>query len=919
MLKSINKNSIALRYLLLVGGLLIIGQLLSSLFGLYQNNRQQQADLYQKAFTQANFLGSVSADNVLGDNFYPLETLMRQTNADPDFVYSIILHQDGRPLTNYLNTDDQIVLDAIEQLDRPKPLQVTEIIANSPGIEEIRSPIIAEGLLIGEVRLGYTDQSLGERFRSSLVNTILSSLLLAGLLFLLTLLLFNRQIQKPIDELQTAARQFAAGDFDARASGDGQNEFSQLQATFNNMAGQIQNNLLELGKLSHVASRTKNMVIICDAEGRIEWVNEAFTETTEYSLAEIEGLSPGHFLQGPDSDPEVTNYMRSKIQAGEGFGCVILNYSKSGGSYWVQIEAQPVYDEQQNLINFIAIETDITEKRSREIQIRESEMLKSGILTTALDAIISIDDKGSIIEFNPAAETIFGRQKDDVLGEQLAEIIIPPDLRENHREGFDAYLKTGVKKVIGRRIELPALRADGSIFPAEVAITALELEGKHAFTAYLRDISEKKTAEEKLRQYAEDTTVANINLTAQQNRLRSLLDIATTNPVSEVSELYSAIAQGARSLGMEISILSQIESNRFNVVEVYAPSYSIESGQTCPLDTLLCQQTINQNSIYSTVDLDPQEMVLPDWFGSFQPRAYIGTPIHLNGKLFGTLSFLSDRKRLPFSESESDFFNLLAQWITVTLERQLALHVQENYATELERSNKELVDFAYVASHDLQEPLRKIQAFGSRLESQYTNTFDERGLDYLQRMQNAANRMQTLIEELLTYSRVTTKAKPFEQVDLSTIVEEVLSDLEIKIEQTDAELVLAPLATIDGDPIQLRQVFQNIIGNALKFTVPGRKPIIRIEGQTNDFHETGPVYIIKITDNGIGINEKYNEKIFGIFQRLHGKHEYEGTGVGLAICRKIIERHNGKISVQSQPNEGSTFSIQLPTEQLNKG
>ena len=182
-------------------------------------------------------------------------------------------------------------------------------------------------------------------------------------------------------------------------------------------------------------------------------------------------------------------------------------------------------------------------------------------------------------------------------------------------------------------------------------------------------------------------------------------------------------------------------------------------------------------------------------------------------------------------------------------------------------------------------------------------------------MQNAANRMQILVQELLSYSLVTTQAKPFEPTDLQVILDEVLIDLEIRIELDNAQLDISPLSTIDADAIQMRQLFQNIIGNALKFTVPGRQPRITVEGYSFVDDQENEIYELIIADNGIGFDEKYIKKIFGIFQQVHKQNGYEGTGVGLAICKKIIERHSGTINVKSEPNVGTTFIIQLPMVQ----
>jgi light-regulated signal transduction histidine kinase (bacteriophytochrome) len=255
------------------------------------------------------------------------------------------------------------------------------------------------------------------------------------------------------------------------------------------------------------------------------------------------------------------------------------------------------------------------------------------------------------------------------------------------------------------------------------------------------------------------------------------------------------------------------------------------------------------------------------------------------------------------------------------------------YTAKLEQSNRELQDFAYVASHDLQEPLRKVQAFGDRLFRKYNDSLNEEGQDYIRRMRDAAGRMQTLIGDLLTFSRITTKAQPFQSVDLHKICEEVVSDLEVRIEQTGGKVEIGELLTIDADAVQMRQLFQNLIGNALKFHRAGVPPVVKIfaetvsvtgasftfEGQEmQTSNDSEQVCHLIFEDNGIGFEDKYLEKIFTVFQRLHGRNEYEGAGIGLAVCRKIVERHNGTITASGEVNKGAKFLVTLPLKQLGE-
>lgn len=237
------------------------------------------------------------------------------------------------------------------------------------------------------------------------------------------------------------------------------------------------------------------------------------------------------------------------------------------------------------------------------------------------------------------------------------------------------------------------------------------------------------------------------------------------------------------------------------------------------------------------------------------------------------------------------------------------------YTQKLEHSNRELIDFAYVASHDLQEPLRKIEAFGDRLIKKYSDILPDDGKMFVDRMHNAASRMRRLINDLLSYSRVTTNAKPFQAVALDNILADVLSDLQIRIEENSATIDASNLPVLEGDPTQLRQLIQNLVGNALKFKKPDVNPIVKItSSQTCDNHGL-PQVVITVEDNGIGFDNQFKDQIFTIFQRLHSRNEYEGTGIGLATCRKIVERHGGFIVASGEPGLGSKFTMTMPQKQ----
>ncbi len=296
-------------------------------------------------------------------------------------------------------------------------------------------------------------------------------------------------------------------------------------------------------------------------------------------------------------------------------------------------------------------------------------------------------------------------------------------------------------------------------------------------------------------------------------------------------------------------------------------------------------------------------------------------------KWYGTSTDIHDRKQMMTNLDEQvqarteELRSVVGHLRDEVAERIKTEEQLKSLTAELRRSNQELEQFAYVASHDLQEPLRKIQAFGDRLRTKYTATIEGGGKEYLDGIWSSATRMRQLIDDLLTFSRISVKPVTFRVVALNTLLEEVISDLDVRIRQTKATIEVGPLPMIAADPVQMRQLFQNLLSNAIKFHRPGVPPVVQIRQRIQDSESScvsdSALVTIDVIDNGIGFDEKYLDRIFQMFQRLHGRDEYEGTGVGLAVCRKIVERHGGTITARTCPGEGAVFTVTLSARQAN--
>lgn len=354
---------------------------------------------------------------------------------------------------------------------------------------------------------------------------------------------------------------------------------------------------------------------------------------------------------------------------------------------------------------------------------------------------------------------------------------------------------------------------------------------------------------------------------------------------------------------------------------------------------------------------DPEQLT---YMKSLNLHSVVMAPLRINEKVVGGITFVTSDSHRYITETDLEVINDLAHRISLAMtnsklyadsqqslkhqkkleqdllheKQKLALRVKErthqlqltneglrdeidkretaerklyDHSKELTRSNEELENFAYVASHDLQEPLRKIQSFGDLLLSEYGDSLGIEGADYLKRMHSAANRMSNLIGDLLDFSRVARKTHPKRDVDLNIVVSEVLGDLETRIVETNATVKTGKLPVICADPTHMRQLFQNLIGNALKFHKPGQPPLVTVRSRTKSNGVE-----VTVSDNGVGFDEKYLDRIFSVFQRLHERTKYEGTGIGLAICRKIVEYYGGTITASSKKGEGATFSVWLP-------
>jgi two-component system sensor kinase FixL len=505
-----------------------------------------------------------------------------------------------------------------------------------------------------------------------------------------------------------------------------------------------------------------------------------------------------------------------------------------------------------------ALQQMLSEIKERESALGDSQSRLKAIVDTAVDGIVTIDEQGIIDSVNPAMEHMFGYSAQEMVGENVKRLM-PAQYAEHHDDYLRHYRETGDKQIIGRYRELTGQHKDGTPFPIHLAVNETLIKGRRLFVGVIQDLSPLRSSEERTKRLGRilESSSNEIHIFACPS-----LQLLEANPAARDNLGYSTEALASMTLfdlfpsDEQLSIsgaLRGLEENLLNEQQ---------------LDSLFLRQ---DGSVY------PVAMRI---FASQGKDRSVGV--------------------------------LIAEDIT---DRQAQLERLRDYAQRLESSNRELQDFAYVASHDLQEPLRKVRAFGDRLKANESARLSERGADYIERMQSAAERMQILINDLLKLSRVTSKARPFESVDLTQIAREVVSDLETRIHDVGGRVAIDPLPVVNADALQMRQLLQNLIGNALKFHRADEPPRVQLSSRLLATTPDAPArYSITVEDNGIGFDSQYLERIFTPFERLHSRQEYEGTGMGLALCKKIVERHGGSITATSQQGIGSRFTITLPVK-----
>ena len=647
----------------------------------------------------------------------------------------------------------------------------------------------------------------------------------------------------------SALRDHTARTVSEDAMREGEDRFRTLANSISQQSGAKYRGLLEAAP---------DAMVVVNEGGEIVLLNLQAEKQFGYHRDELVGQKVKNIIPEGFAERLVADETRTAAEALAqqiGTGIELTGRRKDGGEFPIEIMLSPLESVEGMLVT--AAIRDISVRKAAERHLAQMEGRYRGLLEAAPDAMVVVNQSGEIVLLNVQAENQFGYSRDELLGQKVKNII-PEGFAERLIADGTRSAAEALAQQIGTGIELIAKRKDGSEFPIEIMLSPLESAEGTLVTAAIRDISVRRAAERHLAQ--------------MEGRYRGLLEAAPDAMVvvNKSGEIVLLNVQAEKQFGYRRDeLLGQQVKNI--IPEGFA-------------------ERLVADALRSTEDALAQQ---------------IGTGIELTARRKDRSEFPIEIMLSPLESAEGILVTAAVRDITARkkAEVQLLRNVEE-----LNRSNEELGQFAYIASHDLQEPLRMVASYTQLLSRRYKGKLDADADDFIAFAVDGANRMQRLIQDLLAYSRVGTKGQEMVEISSEDALRQALLNLRATIQESGAEVTHDALPNVLADEMQLTQLFQNLVGNAIKYQSTG---IPRVHISVSGINGAKRKFSIK--DNGLGIDPQYFERIFGMFQRLHKREEFAGTGIGLAICKKIVERHGGSISVESEPGQGSTFSFDLAT------
>jgi PAS domain S-box-containing protein len=610
------------------------------------------------------------------------------------------------------------------------------------------------------------------------------------------------------------------------------------------------------GRYSALLEAAPDAMVVVNQSGGIVLLNKQAEKQFGYRRDELLGQNVKQIIPQGFAERLIADGLRSVEEALAqqiGMGIELNGRRKDGSEFPIELMLSP--SESPDGILVTAAIRDTSVRKKAEMQLAQMEGRYRGLLEAAPDAMLVVNQNGGIVLLNMQAEKQFGYHRDELLGQNVKQII-PHGFAERLIADGLRSVEEALAQQIGTGIELNGRRKDGSKFPLELMLSPLDSPDGILVTAAIRDISVRRMAE--------------LHLAQMEGRYRGLLEAAPDAMVV------------VNQAGYVVLLNLQAEKQ-----------FGYYHGE-------LLGKKVKQIIPHGFA-----ERLIADGLRSAEEALaqQIGMGIELNGRRKDGSEFPLELMLSPLSSGEDVLVTAAIRDISVR--KQAEDHLLQKMG-ELNRSNEELGQFAYVASHDLQEPLRMVASYTTLLARRYKGKLDSDADEFIAFAVDGATRMQRLIQDLLTYSRVGSSGKELSETSSEDALARTLIILRGAIEDSGAVVTHDPLPVVLADEMQLIQLFQNLIGNAIKYQRAGI-PEVRISA----IRDGGTQWIFSVQDNGLGIDPQYFDRIFGMFQRLHKREEFAGTGIGLAICKKIVERHGGNISVESQPGHGSTFRFAL--------
>jgi PAS domain S-box-containing protein len=626
-------------------------------------------------------------------------------------------------------------------------------------------------------------------------------------------------------------------------------------------------------KLRSFIEAASQGIIGISADGRISLVNRRTEEMFGYSRDELLGqelelLLPERFRASHLGHR--ANYFAEPRIRPMGAGMELAGRRKDGTEFPIEIGLSHVNTPEGP--QAFGMVSDISERRRTEAELASSENKLSSFVEAASEAILGVSAEGRIILVNRRTEQMFGYTRGELMGMELG-LLVPDRFRAAHSAETGEFFNKPRVRHMGSEIELFGRRKDGTEFPADIGLTHVDTPAGPLAFALVQDVSEPRKAAAELERVNHELRRSNVELQVSEEKFRAcfegasqpILGIAKDGRIVLVNRRLEEMFGYSRDelLGQPVALLypdHRIATYRARIERAFAdPSIGTEED---PNGERAFRRKDGSEFPYTA---GVSHVDLPDG------------PI-----LFGMINDISESKK--------------------------AADELKRVNEELRRSYTELEQFAHVASHDLQEPLRMVTSYLQLIERRYNDRLDDDGREFIHFAVDGAKRMKALIKDLLEFSRTGTNSANYQMVEAGLLLENALSNLKTAIEESKAQITVDPLPAIVVDPVLFTQVFQNLIANAIKFQ-NDTAPRVHISAQRQ-----GRDWIFSVKDNGIGIEPHHRDRIFRIFERLHNSEQYSGSGIGLAITRKIVERHGGRIWVESQPGTGSTFHFSISAE-----